>query len=106
VISGDVVVIGRHDGFPVQRSRPARVWDGRRWTIKRVGAVAGEPVPAGIPVSDAVVREGKLVLLGDNAEASFDSRIVGCFPANLLLRAPALGAQWSVWRAGETPPGA
>jgi signal peptidase I len=53
--------------------------------IKRVGAVAGEPVPEGIPVPDAVVPEGKLVLLGDNAEISFDSRIVGYFPAELLL---------------------
>lgn len=85
VSSGDVVVIERRDGFPDQHRRPARVRDGRRWMIKRVGAVAGEPVPDGIPVIDAVVPAGKLVLLGDNAEASFDSRMIGYFSTDLVL---------------------
>jgi signal peptidase I len=85
VSSGDVVVIERHDGSPAQCSRRARGWDARRWMIKRVGAVAGEPVPEGIPVPDPVVPDGKLVLLGDNAKASFDSRTVGYFPADHLL---------------------
>ena len=53
--------------------------------IKRVAAVAGEPVPHGIPVPDAVVPDGKLVLLGDNADASFDSRVAGYFSADRLL---------------------
>jgi signal peptidase I len=85
VSSGDVVVIERRDAFTDQNRRPARAWDGRRWMIKRVGAVAGEPVPDGIPVVDAVVPAGKLVLLGDNAEASFDSRMIGYFSADLVL---------------------
>lgn len=85
VSSGDVVVIERRDGFSNQHRQSARVWDGRRWMIKRVGAVAGEPVPDGIPVADAVVPAGKLVLLGDNAEASFDSRMIGYFSADLVL---------------------
>jgi signal peptidase I len=85
VSSGDVVVIERRDGFSNQHRQPARVWDGRRWMIKRVGAVAGEPVPDGIPVADAVVPPGRLVLLGDNAEASFDSRLIGYFSADLVL---------------------
>lgn len=73
VATGDVVVI-----------RPPRV--GRAgFVIKRVAAVAGEPVPHGIPVPDAVVPDGKLVLLGDNAEASFDSRVAGYFSADRLL---------------------
>jgi signal peptidase I len=87
VSSGDVVVIERRDSFADQRRRSARAWAGRRWMIKRVGAVAGEPVPDGIPVTDAVVPAGKLVLLGDNADASFDSRTVGYFSADLLLGA-------------------
>ena len=85
VSTGDVVVIERHDGFPVPRSRRARIRADRRWMIKRVGAMAGEPVPEGIPVPDTVVPEGKLVLLGDNAGASFDSRTAGYFSAELLL---------------------
>jgi signal peptidase I len=85
VSSGDVVVIERRDHFPDQHRRPAGIRSDRRWMIKRVGAVAGEPVPAGIPVTDAVVPAGKLVLLGDNAEASFDSRLIGYFPADLVL---------------------
>jgi signal peptidase I len=83
--SGDVVVIERPEDYRTQRKRAGRIHDGRGWMIKRVGAVAGEPVPDGIPVPDAVVPEGKLVLLGDNADASFDSRVVGYFPADLLL---------------------
>jgi signal peptidase I len=85
VSAGDVVVIERPSGDPVRRNQPAGIRDGRRWMIKRVGAVAGEPVPDGIPVPDAVVPEGRLVLLGDNADASFDSREVGYFPASLVL---------------------
>ncbi|MGH8965641.1 MAG: S26 family signal peptidase [Actinomycetes bacterium] len=76
VASGDVVVIERYNDFSDRR---------RTWVIKRVGAVAGEPVPDGIPVPDAVVPAGKLVLLGDNAVASLDSRTVGFFSADLLL---------------------
>jgi signal peptidase I len=85
VSAGDVVVIERPGGDPARRDQPAGIRDGRRWMIKRVGAVAGEPVPDGIPVTDAVVPEGRLVLLGDNADASFDSREVGYFPAALVL---------------------
>ena len=79
VSAGDIVVT-----FPIQHSQPDRACGGRRWMIKRVRAVAGEPVPDGIPVTDAVVPEGKIVLLGDNPEASFDSRVVGYFSADLL----------------------
>jgi signal peptidase I len=78
VSSGDVVVIG-----PLQADRD-RMLDGGQFVIKRVAAVAGEPVPHGIPVPDAVVPESKLVLLGDNAAASFDSRAAGYFSADLL----------------------
>jgi signal peptidase I len=85
VSAGDVVVIERRDTLPAQHGQPVRAWDGPSWMIKRVGAVAGEPVPDGIPVTDAVVPAGQLVLLGDNAEASIDSRMIGYFSADLVL---------------------
>ncbi|MFG6194314.1 S26 family signal peptidase [Nonomuraea sp. JJY05] len=84
VSAGDVVVIERPSGDPVGRDQPTGIQKGR-WMIKRVGAVAGDSVPDGIPVTDAIVPEGRLVLLGDNAEASFDSRQAGYFPVALVL---------------------
>ncbi|MGI5128075.1 S26 family signal peptidase [Pseudonocardia sp. CA-107938] len=80
VSAGDVVVIERPMSgvlSPVSAEH--------RYVIKRVGAVAGEPVPPGIPVPDRVVPPGKLVLLGDNSAASFDSRAVGYFATSDLL---------------------
>jgi signal peptidase I len=85
VSSSDVVVIEQHVVDHAWHNGPVRVLDGRRWMIKRVGAVAGEPVPAGIPVPDAIVPEGSIVLLGDNADASYDSRMAGYFPVGRLL---------------------
>jgi signal peptidase I len=85
VASGDVVVVDKADVDPTRRYPQGRILDGRQWMIKRVGAVAGDPVPDGIPVPDAVVPAGKLVLLGDNARNSVDSRMVGYFPAERLL---------------------
>jgi signal peptidase I len=84
VATGDVVVIERPDFYGAPVRVRGRIQDGR-WMIKRVGAVAGDPVPDGIPVSDAVVPDGKLVLLGDNAGSSFDSRVAGYFPAEHVL---------------------
>ncbi|MFF4412676.1 S26 family signal peptidase [Streptosporangium sp. NPDC001559] len=62
----------------------------RSWMIKRIVAVPGDPVPrARVPaLSDAPedrVPPGRLVLLGDNQEASYDSRHVGYFPAERVL---------------------
>ncbi|TDC78972.1 S26 family signal peptidase [Streptomyces hainanensis] len=62
----------------------------RSWLIKRVVAVAGEPVPrtagpALARVGEPRVPEGMLVLLGDNAEASVDSRTLGLFPEDRVL---------------------
>ncbi len=85
VSSGDVVVIEKADVPLTLRYRPGRIRDGRRWVIKRVSAVPGDPVPDGVPVPDVIVPEGKLVLLGDNARNSVDSRMVGYFPAEALL---------------------
>lgn len=63
---------------------------GREWLIKRVAAVAGDPVPrdlapalAGTP--DVTVPEGSLVLFGDAGADSYDSKQVGYFPSAWVL---------------------
>jgi signal peptidase I len=84
VAAGEVVVIEQPDLNGSWSYSPGRIQEGR-WMIKRVGAVAGEAVPEGIPVPEAVVPGGKLVLLGDNAASSYDSRVSGYFPAERVL---------------------
>ncbi|MEV5494059.1 S26 family signal peptidase [Nonomuraea fuscirosea] len=56
---------------------------GSQYLIKRVAAVPGDPVPAQVRwvVGDDVVPDGRFVLIGDNTEASFDSREHGYFHA-------------------------
>jgi signal peptidase I len=71
--------------------------------VKRVVAVAGDPVPPHVPApgESGRVPAGKLVVLGDNTAASVDSRTVGFFAAGTVTgvvlrrlrdRAGALGA--------------
>nr|WP_231954750.1 S26 family signal peptidase [Actinoplanes derwentensis] len=88
VRTGDVVAVEA----PEQGRWPTRPLStgigGRRWLIKRVAAVAGEPVPAtGIPAlaGERIVPDGFLVLLGDAGEISYDSKQVGYFPAARVL---------------------
>jgi signal peptidase I len=89
VRAGQVVVVERplwrDDAWhwPVRQGRAT----GRKWMIKRAAAVSGEPVP---DVLDGVVREstvpaGALVVLGDNAAESTDSRELGFVPAERVL---------------------
>ncbi|MEU4832116.1 S26 family signal peptidase [Streptosporangium sp. NPDC023615] len=64
--------------------------DDRDWMMKRVAALPGDPVPYDLvpalaDVAEKVVPPGRLVLLGDNRRASFDSRTVGYFPAERVL---------------------
>ncbi len=75
--TGDVVLIA-----PPDRAGAPDPAD-RRF-VKRAVALPGDPVPAGVPVPDAVVPAGCFVALGDNAGASHDSRVVGYFPAASL----------------------
>jgi signal peptidase I len=85
--AGDVVVIERpddHGHWP--RPRPRRPM----WVVKRVVALPGHPapvdwLPALARLDGARVPADKLVLLGDNAASSRDSRYVGYFPADRLL---------------------
>ena len=70
---------------------PGRPPGHREWLIKRVAALAGDPLPAGVPSPGpdpghrGLVPPGMFVVLGDNAMWSQDSRIIGCIPAERLL---------------------
>jgi signal peptidase I len=57
-----------------------------RWMVKRVAALPGDSVPAiGMQVQQRVVPAGSLILLGDNREASADSREFGFFSLDQVL---------------------
>lgn len=81
---GDVVVVGY---TPPDQIPP----DVRHlWLVKRVAAVPGDPVPPDVAAATArpagsPVPAGQLVVLGDNAEGSLDSRTCGFFDADSLL---------------------
>ncbi|TMR23242.1 S26 family signal peptidase [Nonomuraea turkmeniaca] len=55
---------------------------GGPFLIKRIVALPGDPVPLSVRplVPDARVPDGQLILIGDNTDASFDSRDHGYFP--------------------------
>jgi len=78
---GQVVVVGRPDGESGQPGDD-------RWIVKRVAAVAGDPVPTLASLAGhhgSMVPPGKLVLLGDNELASSDSRTHGYYTAGRVL---------------------
>ncbi|MDK0518193.1 S26 family signal peptidase [Streptomyces sp. ML-6] len=99
---GQVVVIERPTAGarwstpPVRRTAGASAIADRRWLIKRVVAVEGDPIPRDrVPgMADSatgLVPPGSLVLLGDNPVNSLDSQLVGYFPAERVLG--------TVWRS-------
>jgi signal peptidase I len=71
----------------VDEPRPCR--PGQRpstqWVVKRVAAVAGDPVPACVRSRVPLVPGGQLVLLGDNLEHSTDSRHFGFASTDRVL---------------------
>lgn len=94
--AGQVVVVERPapgagwSDRPLPATPRAATAPHRRWMIKRVVAVPGDPVPrdrvpALADVPEDLVPPGRLVLLGDNQEASYDSRHLGYFPADRVL---------------------
>ncbi|GIH15074.1 hypothetical protein Raf01_32460 [Rugosimonospora africana] len=96
---GHVVVVeqpsdaGGWPGPVLARGAGARAVAARRWMIKRVAAVPGDPTPPVPGLPGGTVPAGALVLLGDNQRSSFDSRQIGYFPLarvlGTVLRAPA-----------------
>ncbi|WP_203920185.1 S26 family signal peptidase [Rugosimonospora africana] len=93
---GQVVVLerplpgGHQTAPPIGPRAGAAAIASRRWIIKRVVAVPGDPVPReAVPgltdTPDDRVPAGRVVLLGDNPAASFDSRQAGYFPLNRVL---------------------
>ena len=60
------------------------------WIVKRAAAVPGDPVPrASVPAlaaaAEPAVPDGSLVVLGDNARLSLDSRRLGYLPGSRLV---------------------
>jgi signal peptidase I len=80
---GQVVVL------PVQLPYGARVVgpvaDGDGLWVKRVAALPGDPVPAGVPGCPGRVPPGRMAVLGDNAAVSTDSRTVGLVPMDVVV---------------------
>ncbi|MEV4112456.1 S26 family signal peptidase [Nonomuraea sp. NPDC049695] len=61
-----------------------------RWIIKRVAAVPGDPIPRDtVPALRTApgtrVPAGRLVMLGDNPDRSYDSRLAGYMTADRLF---------------------
>ncbi|MEU2629945.1 S26 family signal peptidase [Kitasatospora sp. NPDC007106] len=77
----------------VERPDPSGHWPDpgagrpRRWMVKRVAALPGDPMPAAVTACSAgsVVPPGTVVVLGDNRAASIDSRTLGPVPADRVL---------------------
>jgi signal peptidase I len=63
---GDVIVF-----------RPRSAATDVAWRIKRIAAVAGDPVPAWLATDHPVVPAGRVVVVGDNTGRSEDSRQLG-----------------------------
>lgn len=86
VRTGDIIVLGD----PSRDRLGAAAPDGEVWLIKRAIAVPGDPVPASVApalsvAAGAPVRDGALIAVGDNPDASFDSRQFGYVLADHLL---------------------
>ncbi|MFI0452371.1 S26 family signal peptidase [Actinomadura sp. 6N118] len=82
---GQVVVFeGPQEGR--WRAGPLPGLDAAAWMIKRVTALPGDPVPGDVvpAVAEAVVPEGRLVVIGDGV-FSADSRRWGYVPGDRVL---------------------
>ncbi|MEU4548236.1 S26 family signal peptidase [Nonomuraea dietziae] len=86
LIDGDRLLARRATPSALRRGQIAVVLSplpmGGPFLIKRIVALPGDPVPQAVRplVSDAHVPDGQLILIGDNTDASFDSRDHGYFP--------------------------
>jgi signal peptidase I len=79
---GDVVVVTASPTSPTFGA----VGD-RRWVVKRIAGLPGQVVPPEVArsVPQAIVPPGQLILLGDNAANSIDSRTAGCYAGDRVL---------------------
>lgn len=87
---GQVVVVEHPSLAGRRQPRMSRHVSGAAWMIKRVAALPGDPalsdhLPADVVKASARVPPGKLVVLGDNAAISHDSRQLGYFASDQLL---------------------
>lgn len=88
---GHVVVIEAPDPDMRWVGPPAAgVVAGQDWIIKRAVAVPGDPLPRErVPVvaewPEMYVPDGKLLVLGDNPDGSYDSRAFGYVPSQRVL---------------------
>lgn len=90
---GDRILVRRRRADQVRRGEitvlaaPAAAtspqWQCGTWHVKRVAALAGDPVPAGVPMSGSADRvpPGSVVALGDNHQSG-DSRTWGPYAAS------------------------
>jgi signal peptidase I len=80
---GDVVVVTASPAT----SPPFGAVGDRRWVVKRIAGLPGQVVPPEVArsVPAATVPAGQMILLGDNAADSIDSRTAGCYAGDRLL---------------------
>lgn len=87
---GQVAVVEMPDGNGDWTAPPRGPVSRRRWMIKRVAALPGDPLPPGCLPGAAddggrLVPDGQLFVIGDNATSSYDSRQFGYLPGERLL---------------------
>lgn len=87
---GDRLLVRRNGRKAVRRNAVVvLVYDGtaRELMVKRVAAGPGDAVPPGMPVADDLVPPGHLLVIGDNAAGSGDSRRTGYYAASAVVGA-------------------
>ena len=86
LMPGDRVLVRRASSGRIRAGQIVVMADEVGLIIKRVAAVAGDPVPPGMILGLANrVPPGRLILLGDNPAGSTDSRQCGYFDARRLV---------------------
>ncbi len=93
--TGDIVVVENTEHHQTRRhpgadARGSQNLSDHSWIIKRTAAVPGDPVPASVAATvtatpDTPVPDGRLLVLGDNAAGSIDSRHYGYLSGDGVL---------------------